>query len=78
MWKLSCTTKKKQAILANFNEKNAICKKKTFFYIFLAFLLIAIALLIAVSIYFCLIKHKSKQKHLLPYYVKNDKLKNVL
>ena len=32
------------------------------FYILLTFLLISIALLIAVSIYFCMIKYKSKQK----------------
>ena len=37
------------------------------FYILLAILLIAIALLIVVSIYCYLIKYKSKQKHLLPY-----------
>ena len=44
----------------------------------LAFLLIPIALLIAAGIYFCLIKYKSEQKQLLPYYVKNNKLKEVL
>ena len=38
----------------NFNEKKAICKTQNF-YILLAFLLITIALLIAVSIYFYLI-----------------------
>ena len=37
----------------------------TYFYILLTFLLITIALLIIVSIH--LIKHRSKQKHLLPY-----------
>ena len=31
-------------------------------------------LLIAVGIYCYLIKFKSKQKHLLPYYATNDKL----
>ena len=38
----------------NFNEKNSFC-------ILLTLLLINIALLIAVSIYFCLIKYKAKQ-----------------
>ena len=47
-------------------------------YILLGFLLITIALLIAVSIYCYIIKYKSKQKHLLPYYVINDELKEVL
>ena len=41
-----------------------------FFYILLAFLLITITLLIAISIY--LIKHQSKQKHLLPYRVTSN------
>ena len=48
------------------------------FYLLLAFLLFTIALLIAFSIYFSLIKYKTKQKHLLPYYTKNDKLINLL
>ena len=45
----------------------------TNFYILLVFLLIAIALLIAFSTY--LIKHQSKQKHLLPYHITKTKLK---
>ena len=40
----------------NFNEKKATCKKHNF-YILLAFLLITIALLIAVNIYCYLIKY---------------------
>ena len=48
----------------------------TNFYVLLIFLLITIALFIAVSIY--LIKYKAKQKHLLPYYIINDKLKRTL
>ena len=48
----------------NFNEKKATCKTQTF-YISLAFLLITIALFIAVSIYCYLLKYRSKQKHLL-------------
>ena len=42
-----------------FNEKRATCKTKNF-YILLAFLLITIALLIAVSIYCYLIKYQAK------------------
>ena len=41
---------KKQTILTNFNERNAICKAQNF-YILLAFFLITTALLIAASIY---------------------------
>ena len=48
----------------NFNESKKICKMKNF-YILLAFLLITVTLLIAVSIYF-FIKYWEKQKHLLP------------
>ena len=40
----------------NFNEKKATCKMENLF-ILLAFLLITIALLVAVSIYFYLIKY---------------------
>ena len=43
------------------------------FYILLNFLLITIALLIAVSFYCCFMKYRSKQKHLLPYRVTNNK-----
>ena len=43
----------------NFNEKNIICKTQNF-YILLAFLLITITLLIAVSIYCYLINIKQK------------------
>ena len=50
----------------------------TNFYILLTFLLITTALLIFVSIYSYLIKHKSKQKYLLPYYVTNNKVNKVL
>ena len=57
-------------------------KKGTFktqiFYMLLAFLLNSIALLIAISIYCCLVKYKTKQKYLLPFHIKNDKLKEVL
>ena len=45
------------------NEKNP--PEIQNFYILLAFLLITIAVLTAVSIYFYLIKYRAKQKHLL-------------
>ena len=51
----------------NFNEKNITCKTQSF-YILLAFLLITIALLIAVSIYCYLLKD------LLPFHNTNNKL----
>ena len=44
-------------------------------YLLLVFLLITIALLVSVSIYCYLIKYQAKQKHLLPCYVTNNKLK---
>ena len=65
-----------KTILTNFNEKKANCKTQIF-YILLAFLLITIAFLIAVSIYCCLIKYQ-KQKYLLPFPVKNTKLKEIM
>ena len=58
----------------NFNEEKAARKTQNF-YILLAFLLITIALLIAVSIYCYLIKYRAKQKHLLPFHT--TKLKQV-
>ena len=57
--------------------KQIICETKSF-YILLALLLITIALLIAVSIYCYLIKYEAKQKHLLPFCVINNELKEVL
>ena len=42
--------KETKTISTNFNEKKVICKRQNF-YILVAFLLITIALLIAVSIY---------------------------
>ena len=47
---------KTKTISTNFNEKNATCKTQKF-YTLLAFLLITIALFIAVSIYCYLIKY---------------------
>ena len=62
-WKLSYMT--------NLDEKKTACKMPNF-YIFIAFLLINMALLIAVSIYYYLIK-----KHLSPFHVTKNKLKNI-
>ena len=59
----------------NFNEKKAACKTQNF-YILLAFLLITIALLIAVGIYCYLIKYQAKQ--LLPFHYTNNELREVL
>ena len=63
-----------RTVRTNFNEKNAIFKTKSC-YIFLFFLLMAIALFIVVSIYCYLTKYKAKQKDLLPCYVTNNKFK---
>ena len=60
-----------------FNEKKATCKTQNF-YILLAVLLIIIAFLIAVSIYCYLIKYLTRQKYLLPFHVKINKLKEVM
>ena len=64
-------------VSTNFNEKNATTKIKNV-YILINFLLTTVAILIAVSIYCYLIKYKAKQKHLLPYYITNNKLKTLL
>ena len=69
--------KETKTIPTNFIEKKAICKTQNF-YILRAFLLITIALLIAVSIYCYLIKYQSKQKHLLPFHFTNNKLKEIM
>ena len=51
-----------KTVALNFNEKNVVCKTKHFC-VLLAFLLITIALLIAVSISCYLIQNKPKEKH---------------
>ena len=61
-----------KTIPTNFNEKNITCKTQNF-YILLIFSLVIITLLMAVSIYYYLIKYWTKQKHLLPFL--NTKLK---
>ena len=58
-------------------KKNITCRTQNF-YILLAFLLITIALLIAVSIYCYLIKYRAKEKHLLKFHDTNNELKEVL
>ena len=60
-----------KTIPANFNEKKVTFKTQSI-YVLLAFLLITAALLIAVSIYFYLIKYQAKS--LLPCHDTNDKL----
>ena len=66
-----------EEVLANFNEKKVVCKTQNF-YILLGFLTIVIPLLIAVSIFCCLIKYRAKQKHLLPFHVTNNDLKEIM
>ena len=56
------------------NEKKVTCKTQSF-YILFAFLLIIIALLIAVSIYCYLIKYRAK--NLLPFHDTNNKLNTI-
>ena len=56
------------------NKKLQPVKKKKL-YILLAFLLVTIALLIAISIYCYVILYKAKQKHLLQFNFTNYKLK---
>ena len=67
-----------KAIPTNFNENNIICKLQNFCILLAIFLLITIALLIAVSIQCYLIKYRAKQKHLLPFHDTNNELKQVL
>ena len=64
-------------IPGSFNEKKAICETQNL-YILLAFLLITIALLIAISLYCYLIKYRAIQKHLLPFHVTNNQLKEII
>ena len=61
----------------NFNERKATCKTQNL-YISVAFFLITVALLIAVSSYCYLIKYRAKQKHLLPFNFTNNKLKEII
>ena len=63
-----------ETVPTNFNEKKATCKTQNF-YILVAFLLITIAFLKAVSIYCYLINYQAKQKDLLPFH--DTKLKQA-
>ena len=66
-----------QASPKNFNGKNITYKTQNF-YILLTFVLITMALLIAVSIYCYLIQYQAKRKHLLPFHSTNYKLKEPI
>ena len=66
-----------KTVPTNFNEKDITCKTQNF-YSLLDFLLITIILLIAVIIYCYLIEYRAKQRHLLPFQVANNKLREVL
>ena len=67
----------RETIPTNFNENKAACKTQNV-YILLAFSLITLALLMAVSICCYLVKYQAKQKHLLPFHDTNNKLTEVL
>ena len=64
--------KETKTVRTLFSEKNQSVKHKKF-YILLSFLLISIALLIAVSIFCCFIEYWAKQKNLLPFHDANNK-----
>ena len=68
-------TKKEKLFQQILMKRKQPVKRKT--YILLAFLSIIIALLIAVSIYCYLIKYLTRQKYLLPFQVKINKLKKL-
>ena len=59
----------KKLIQTNFSEKKATCEMQNF-YILLAFLLMTIALMIALSIYYYLIKYWTKKNI---YYISRHK-----
>ena len=61
----------------NLMKKNIPCKTQNFYYL-LAFLLIIITLLIAVSIYSYLIRYQAKQKNILPFHDTKSKSKSIL
>ena len=68
----------KKYMTRKFNSKAVTCKMDNF-YVLLIFLSITIFLLIIVSIYcyYYHIKHRSKQKQILPYQHSNNKLKDI-
>ena len=65
-----------KTVSRNFNKMKVTCKTENL-YILLAFLSICISLLIAVSIYYCFIKHRLKQKHLFLYHDTSNQLKEI-
>ena len=69
---------KKQKLFQQISMKKNITWNIQNFYILLAFLLITIALLTAVSIYCYLIQYQAKQKHVLPFHDANNQLKQFL
>ena len=60
-----------------FNEKKYDLQNTMFLY-FACLFFITIALLIAISIYCSLIKHRAEKKHLLPFNVTNNESGEVL
>ena len=64
---------KTKTITTNFDEKKVTWKSQNF-YILLALLLTTIVLLIVVSIYFYLIKYRTKQKYILSFRDTNSEL----
>ena len=61
----------------NLMKKNIPCKTQNFYYL-LAFLLIIITLLIAVSIYSYLIRYQAKKIYILPFHDTKSKSKSIL
>ena len=76
-WNYKSNNEDTKTLSTNFNEKNITSKTQNF-NILLSFLLITIALLIAVSIYYYLIKYWAKQKQLLPFHSTNNILKEPI
>ena len=68
-----CTSRKTIPIISTSTKLVPTKRTSTYFYILLIFLSITIALLIAVSIYWYLIKNQSKQKYLLTYHDTSNK-----
>ena len=76
--KLYSHMRKRQKLFQQiFMKKKAICKTQNF-YVLLAFLLITLALFIALSIYCYLIRYQAKQEHLLLFHVTNNELKETM
>ena len=74
---LKSNDEKTKTFPTNFNENNIPYKSQNVSILFIL-LLITIALLIANSTYYYLIKCQAKRKHLLQYYGTNNGLKQVL